>query len=190
MVRQEVELQSGCRALLISRPLLPAWDLMGNRVNSSARRRRALYHQQSAVETPASAPAGRRGSPPRQVSADSGIEADLAGDVLELAARPTSAQESESFLLTQPCYNQQFLPRLARLLEPLQAELVELAFRPDLTPHHLAGLPPRLRVLCTDAAVAFPRSLAASARSPRYQERLQLAVENAALHILQVCSAV
>ena len=71
--------------------------------------------------TPRGAPGKSPSPPPRQVSADSGIEGE-GGALLTPPPRLTSYCESESFLTSQPgCAT--FAPHLHRILGPLATEL-------------------------------------------------------------------
>ena len=143
--------------------------------------------------------------PPRQVSADSGIDPDMEESLFELPPRMTSFCESESFLVAQPgCTN--FSTHLQRLLGPLAEELrsrlakergkteqivedgkaeAEYLERRQKEVLQLSG---RVRRLCQESVIAFPKSPGGISRSPRYQESIRIAVENAVLWMLQVGS--
>ena len=142
--------------------------------------------------------------PPRQVSADSGIDPDMEESLFELPPRMTSFCESESFLVAQPgCTN--FSLHLQRLLGPLAEELrSRLAKERGKTEQivedgkaaedlerrekEILQLSGRVRRLCQESVIAFPKSPGGISRSPRYQESIRIAVENAVLWMLQVAS--
>ena len=164
----------------------------------------------SAVPTPRSlAPTPRSARktpspPPRQVSADSGIDPDMEESLFELPPRMTSYCESESFLVAQPgCTN--FALHLQRLLGPLAEELRsrlvkergnteqslengKLEEELERIEKEVVQLSGRVRRLCQESVIAFPKSPGGISRSPRYQESIRIAVENAVLWMLQVAS--
>ena len=140
--------------------------------------------------------------PPRQVSADSGIDPDMEESLFELPPRMTSFSESESFLVAQPgCTN--FSLHLQRLLGPLAEELRSRLAKErgvsekilengkeelERREKEVAQLGGRVRRLCQESVIAFPKSPGGISRSPRYQESIRIAVENAVLWMLQVAS--
>ena len=151
----------------------------------------------SLAPTPASA---RKTStpPPRQVSADSGIDPDMEDSLFDLPPRMTSFCESESFLVAQPCCTN-FSLHLQRLLGPLAEELsIQLAKekgksekmpesgKEEFEQREVLQLSGRVRRLCQESVIAFPKSPGGISRSPRYQESIRIAVENAVLWMLQV----
>ena len=138
--------------------------------------------------------------PPRQVSADSGIDPDMEESLFELPPRMTSFSESESFLVAQPgCTN--FSLHLQRLLGPLAEELRSRLVKErgkteqiresgkaeeEFERREVLQLSGRVRRLCQESVIAFPKSPGGISRSPRYQESIRIAVENAVLWMLQV----
>ena len=116
----------------------------------------------------------------------------------------TSYCESESFLVAQPgCTN--FALHLQRLLGPLAEELRsrlvkergnteqslengKLEEELERIEKEVMQLSGRVRRLCQESVIAFPKSPGGISRSPRYQESIRVAVENAVLWMLQVAS--
>ena len=123
-------------------------------------------------------------SPPRQVSADSGIEQDVENNLYDLPPRMTSYEESESFLLDQ-VYSDHFLTHLRRLVGPVFTKLndLEQSKANDISREDLLKLVPEVRKVIDDSLISFPKS-GCSGRSPRHQEMLRLSVENVALQCL------
>ena len=128
-------------------------------------------------------------SPPRQVSADSGIEADLAscssregaGRVYELPARITSYEESEAFIMDQ-AHSDTFLAHLERLVAPLIERLDKLSGTEGvIKEENILSLVHSLKRAVQEATISFPRP---GARSPRYQDMLSIAIENCVLQLL------
>merc|ERR1712107_136720 len=128
---------------------------------------------------------------------------DIEECLFDLPPRMTSFQESESFLLAQPgCSN--FSLHLQRLLGPLAEELRNKLATEKGEPEKIVGnngkqeqaetcgreeelkqLSTRIRRLCQESVIAFPKSPGGISRSPRYQESIRIAVENAVLWMLQ-----
>ena len=116
----------------------------------------------------------------------------------------TSFCESESFLVAQPgCTN--FSLHLQRLLGPLAEELRSRLAKErgkteqimesgkaaedfEMREKEVLQLSGRVRRLCQESVIAFPKSPGGISRSPRYQESIRIAVENAVLWMLQVAS--
>ena len=168
----------------------------------------AVPTPRSLAPTPPTSARKTPSPPPRQVSADSGIDPDMEEclRLFDLPPRMTSFQESESFLLAQPgCSN--FSLHLQRLLGPLAEELRNKLATEKGEPEQMLGnngkqeqaetcgreeelkqLSTRIRRLCQESVIAFPKSPGGISRSPRYQESIRIAVENAVLWMLQVSS--
>ena len=123
-----------------------------------------------------------KNSPPRQISADSGIEPDFENNVYELPARITSYEESEAFLLDQP-NNQQFISHLNRLIAPLKTMLQKIP-KDTLSQDDLLALVPKIKILIQDLLISYPKSSSGVGKSPRYHDMLKVAVENAAMVFL------
>ena len=120
-----------------------------------------------------------------------------------LVANMTAAAESESFLLCQPNWSP-FLTHVRRTIAPLRADLEALLHSQRRQGRRdgweedpaaaavgggsrealLAHLAARVQRFCQDSLIAFPKSLATSGRSPRYQDSLKVAVENMVLQLL------
>ena len=119
-------------------------------------------------------------SPPRQVSADSGIEQDADNSLYELPPRMTSYVESEGFLLDQ-VYSDHFLTHLRRLVVPVIMKLNTLENNMNnISREDLIDLVPEVRKVINDSQISFPKC-GGGARSPRHQEMLRLSVENVTL---------
>ena len=120
-------------------------------------------------------------SPPRQVSADSGIEQDVENNLYDLPPRMTSYEESESFLLDQ-VYSDHFLTHLRRLVGPVLTKLnaLEQSKANYISREDLLELVPEVRNVIHDSLISFPKS-GCGGRSPRHQEMLGLSVENVTL---------
>ena len=120
-------------------------------------------------------------SPPRQVSADSGIEQDVENNLYDLPPRMTSYEESESFLLDQ-VYSDHFLTHLRRLVGPVLMKLntLEQSKTNNISREDLLLLVPEVGKVIHDSLISFPKSRCGG-RSPRHQEMLSLSVENVAL---------
>ena len=110
----------------------------------------------------------------------------------------TSFCESESFLVAQPCCTN-FSLHLQRLLGPLaeelsiqlvkekgKAEKIPESGKEEFEQREVLQLSGRVRRLCQESVIAFPKSPGGISRSPRYQESIRIAVENAVLWMLQV----
>ena len=190
---------------LLDRPLLPSHAKMGNKQDClmlRSRDRRSLYRQDE--DRPYSAPASSSASgpekrrlvkqrgieetsatptPPRQISADSGIDPDLEGSIYDIPSRITSYEESESFVVDQPhCH--QFVAHLQRTVEPTLNQLRALAASETCSEADILGLAGKMKVLCQDNLISFPKSASCVARSPRYQEMLRVSVENVVMKYL------
>ena len=191
--------------LLLDRPLLPslaALAKMGNNQNClKARPGRdpgSVYRQDTPTR-PCSAPsqsARRRQlvkqsctdttgtpSPPRQISADSGIEADCEVSLFNIPARLTSYCESESWVVDQPHWRH-FVTHLERTTEPVVRQIQALAASQTSSEDDILGLVGRIKLLCQDSLISFPKSASSVGRSPRYQEMLKVSVENVVLKFL------
>ena len=122
--------------------------------------------------------------PPRQISADSGIDPDLEDTLFDLPPRITSYAESESFLMNQPnC--PQFVSYLHRSVAPIRSELEEIQKSEKvLTEEELAQFANKTKRLCQDSLISFPKTASSVARSPRYQEMLKVAVENVVIQFI------
>ena len=122
-------------------------------------------------------------SPPRQISADSGIEQDVENSLYDLPPRMTSYEESESFLLDQ-VYSEHFLIHLRRLVGPVLMRLNTLDQEPSkkntISKEDILALVPEVRKVIQDSLISFPKS-GGGGRSPRHLEMLRLAVENVTL---------
>ena len=164
-------------------PRPPSQATIKTRVCSADSSLRHRLTKQKCVDTPRP-----RLSPPRQVSADSGIEADLAScssregaGVYELPARITSYEESEAFIMDQ-AHSDTFLAHLQRLVAPLTERLDKLSSTEgDIKEENVLSVVPSLRRAVQEAIISFPRP---GARSPRYQDMLSTAIENCVLQLL------
>ena len=179
--------------LLLQSPLLPS---LANRTGRMGNNQNCLPVRQS--REPAVVPPRRRqlvkqrcltdktSCPPRQVSADSGIEVDcdeeaeddVVSDQFSLPARMTSYCESESWVMDQPHWRH-FVAHLERTTEPLVRQIQAVTSEDDLL-----GLVGRVKLLCQDSLICFPKVAGSLGRSPRYQERLRVAVENVVLQLV------
>ena len=225
--------------LLVDRPLVPSYYMMGNRQlgTMSGRQRRRLYKQQSVTSEdqvvvsssstfPKSRPSsafysrasssgttrtrvssadsinkvkltkqnsvtevskhadGVRNSPPRQVSADSGIEPDFGDNIYDLPAKITSYDESEAWIMDQ-IHHKQFLSHLHRLFAPVNLKLEHLTRSiSTITQDDITSLIPTIKLLIQDSLISFPKSSTSISRSPRYQEMLRTSVENVILQFV------
>merc|ERR1712126_37273 len=78
------------------------------RVSSADSVNKVKLTKQNCVHEVVKDTAGVKNSPPRQVSADSGIEPDFGNNVCDLPARITSYDESEAWIMDQ-LHHKQFL---------------------------------------------------------------------------------